>query len=258
MTHATHSACPATESMTFPTLLRRGAAAGAAGGFCAALMQWLVTEPVIRRALVIEDARAAVHHEHEVPLVSRTAQFWAGGVTSIVVGVIFGVVFTVVFARLRDRIPGTTDLARALVLAVTGFGVLTLLPALHIPANPPGVGDHDTVDQRTLIYLLTLIVGVLGIGAVLAVDRGLRVRVTDPVRQALDIAVAVSWFAGALVLLPSSPDTVPADVPAGLLWDFRMASLAQLAIMWLVVGVVFGLLVSTRTRRPQRLLQPTS
>lgn len=244
--------------MTFPALLKRGAAAGAAGGFCAALMQWLVTEPVIRRALAIEEARAAMHHEHEVPLVSRDAQFWAGGVTSIVVGVIFGVVFTVVFAQIRARIPGTTDVARAVVLAVTGFGVLTLLPALHIPANPPGVGDHDTVNERTLIYLLTLVVGLLGVGAVLAVDRRLRMRVTDPVRQALDVTVAVGWFAGALVLLPGSPDTVPADVPAGLLWDFRTASLAQLATMWLVVGVVFGLLVSIGTRQPERQLQPTS
>jgi predicted cobalt transporter CbtA len=169
--------------------------------------------------------------------------------------VIFGVVFTVVFARLRARIPGTTDLVRALVLAVVGFGVLTLLPALHIPANPPGVGDHDTVNERTLIYLLTLIAGLLGVGAVLAVDRRLRDRVTDPVRQALDIAIAVVWVGGALVLLP---DTVPGDIPAGLLWNFRLASLAQLAMMWLVVGVVFGLLVATRTGRPQRVLQPAT
>lgn len=244
--------------MTFPALLKRGAAAGAAGGLSAALMQWLVTEPVIRRALAIEDARAAMHHDHEVPLVSRTVQFWAGGVTSIVVGVIFGVVFTVVFARVRAQMPGTTDLVRALALAAIGFGVLTLLPALHIPANPPGVGDHDTVNERTLIYVLTLIVGVLGVGAVLGVDRRLRHRVTDPVRQALDIAVAVGWIGGALVLLPDSPDKVPGDVPAALLWDFRLASLAQLAMMWLVVGVVFGLLVSTRTRRLQRVLQPAT
>jgi predicted cobalt transporter CbtA len=241
--------------MTFPAMVGRGAAAGAVGGFSAALVQWLVVEPVIRRALVIEQTREALHHEHEVPLVSRTLQFWAGGVTSIVVGVIFGVVFTVVFAWLRDRIPGTTDLGRALVLAVTGFAVLTLLPALHIPANPPGVGDHDTVNQRTLIYVLTLLVGLLGVGAVRAVDRRLRPRVTDPVRQALDIVAAVVWVGGALVLLPDSPDTVPGDVPASLLWDFRLASLAQLAIMWLVVGLVFGLLVDTRTRRPRRVPQ---
>jgi predicted cobalt transporter CbtA len=244
--------------MTFPAFLRRGAAAGAAGGFSAALVEWLVVEPVIRRALLVEDARAARHHEHEVPLVTRTAQFWAGGVTAIVVGVIFGVVFTVVFVRLRDRIPGTTDLGRALVLAVTGFAVLTLLPALHIPANPPGVGDHETVNERTLIYVLTLLVGLLGVGAVSAVDRRLRRRATDPVRQALDIVVGVIWAGGALLLLPDSPDAVPADVPAGLLWDFRLASLAQLSMMWLVVGVVFGLLVDARTLRPQRVPQLTA
>src|SRR5690349_16383187 len=103
--------------MNFPALLRRGAAAGVVGGLSAAVVEWLVVEPVIRRALVIEKTRDALHHDHEVPLVSRTVQFWAGGVTAIVVGVIFGIVFTVVFARLRHSIPGTTDFTRAVVLA---------------------------------------------------------------------------------------------------------------------------------------------
>lgn len=241
--------------MNFPALVGRGAAAGAVGGFSAALVEWLVVEPVIRRALVIEQTREALHHDHEAPLVSRTVQFWAGGVTAIVVGVIFGIVFTVVFARLRHRIPGTTDFGRALVLAVMGFAVLTVLPALHIPANPPGVGDHGTVDQRTLIYVLTLLVGLLGVGVVLGVDRRLRHRVTEPVRHALDVVAGMVWIAGALVLLPASPDKIPGDVPAGLLWDFRLASLAQLAMMWIVVGLVFGLLVDVRTRRPRRAPQ---
>jgi predicted cobalt transporter CbtA len=32
-------------------------------------------------------------------------------------------------------------------------------------------------------------------------------------------------------------------VPASLLWDFRLASLAQLTVMWLTLGLVFGLLM---------------
>ena len=244
--------------MEFPALLKRGATAGAAGGFSAALVMWLVVEPVIRRALAVEEARGGAHHHQEEPLVSRTAQVWGGAVTAVVVGVIFGVVFTVAFARLRSRLPASTELGRSLVLAAIGFGVLTLLPALHIPANPPGIGEPATVNQRTLIYVLTILLGLLGVGAVLAADRYLRGVMTDPVRVSLDVLVAALWVITLLVFVPESPDNVPADVPADLLWEFRLASLAQLAAMWLVVGVVFGLLVDDRSRRTRRVARSTA
>jgi predicted cobalt transporter CbtA len=241
--------------MGLPALLRRGAAAGAAGGLSAALVMWLVVEPVIRRALVVEQARGG--HGHEEPLVSRTAQIWGGLVTTVLVGVIFGVVFTVVFARLRPRLPASTDLGRSMVLATLGFAVLTLLPALHIPGNPPGVGAPETVNVRTLLYVLTVLLGLLGVGAVLAGDRALRGLVTDPTRAALNVLVAVAWLVAVLVLVPGSPDQVAADVPAELLWDFRLASVVQMAVMWLGVGVVFGLLVDDRTLGTRRVARST-
>lgn len=233
--------------MGFSALLRRGAAAGAAAGLCAALVMWLVVEPVLRRALAVEAARGA-HHDEE-PVVSRAVQVAGGLLTAVLVGVIVGVVFTVVFARLRPRLPASTDLGRSIVLAATGFGVFALLPALHLPANPPGVGDPATVGERTLIFALTILLGLLGVGAVLAVDRALREKVTVPVRVGLDVLAGVAWLVALLVLVPDSPDRVPADVPAALLWEFRLASLAQLGAMWLALGVVFGVLVDGRTRR---------
>ena len=59
-------------------------------------------------------------------------------------------------------------------------------------------------------------------------------------RWAVDVVAAVVLVVLVLVLVPGSPDAVPADVPADLLWDFRLASLAQLAAMWLTLGLVFG------------------
>jgi hypothetical protein len=47
--------------------------------------------------------------------------------------------------------------------------------------------------------------------------------------------------------LPAVASTIPADVPADLIWDFRLASVAQQASMWLVLACVFGLLQSRRT-----------
>ena len=149
----------------FGSVLRRGALAGVLAGLAAALTIWLVVEPVIRRALVIEDLRG-MHggqaagvplHGGDEPLVSRSAQVVGGAVTSVVVGLAVGVIFAVVFARLRDRLPGRGDLGRSLVLAAVGFGAVTLLPAVKIPANPPAVGDPATVGRRTTLYAVVLL-----------------------------------------------------------------------------------------------------
>jgi predicted cobalt transporter CbtA len=229
----------------FSRLLRNGAISGAAAGVAAALVMWLHTEPVVRRALAVEDARAQATGEHEHELVSRGAQVFFGACTAALAGVLVGLVFAVVFARTRHRLPGQGDHARALWLAAFGFGAFTLMPALAIPANPPAVGDPSTVTRRTLIYVLSILVALLVAGAVAGLDRVLAARGVDPpVRSTADLVATVVLAAVALWLLPASPDTIPADVPAALVWDFRLASLAQLATMWAVLAVVFGLLTS--------------
>ncbi|QWZ06534.1 CbtA family protein [Nocardioides panacis] len=245
--------------MRFPQLLRAGAISGAAAGVAAALVMWLHTEPVIRRALAVEDARAHAGgaHHHEEELVSRTAQVFFGACTAAVAGLLFGLVFAVVFAKARHRLPGLTDQGRALWLGALGFGVFTLLPALAVPANPPAVGDPATVTQRTLTYVLTVLVGLLVIGLVSGLDHLLGSRgTTPPVRLVTDLVGAAVLVVVALWLLPASPDRIPADVPADLIWDFRVASLAQLGTMWLVLAALFGLLVSRRAGVVAREAEP--
>jgi predicted cobalt transporter CbtA len=231
-------------------LLRHGVTAGAAAGLCAALVLWLLVEPVIRRALVVEEARAGRQdgHAHE-PLVSRSLQVLGGVATAALVGVMVGVVFAVVFARTRHRLPGQSDVGRSAALAAAGFLVVTLLPALKVPANPPAVGDPATVTERTLLYVLTVLLGVLGAGAVLGVDRWLRtIGLPGPRRAVANTLVAVVVVGAVLALVPAPPNAVPGDVPPTLLWDFRVASLAQLATLWLVLGLAFGSLVEPRPR----------
>lgn len=238
--------------MGFVQLLRHGVTAGAAAGLSAGVVLWLVVEPLINRAVAIEDARgshAGAHSMAEEPLVSRTTQAIGGAVTSVVVGVLVGLVFATVFARSRQRLPGGSDLGRAAVLAAIGFAVFALAPAVVLPANPPAVGDPDTVGLRSLLYVLTVLLGLICVGVVTGVSRLLQDRaVAAPLRAAAGTAVAVAGVVAVVTLVPGSPDTVPTDVPASLLWDFRVASLTQLAAMWLVLGLVFGVLADARTR----------
>jgi predicted cobalt transporter CbtA len=254
--------------MSFGSVLRRGVLAGVSAGLAAAVVIWLVVEPVIRRALVIEDMRSMhggqtgplgmISHDDGEPLVSRAAQVVGGAVTSVIVGVAVGVVFAVVFARLRERLPGGRDFGRSMVLAAACFSAVSLLPAVKIPSNPPAVGDPATVGRRTMLYAVVLLLGVAIALAVPVLDRWLAARGTQaPTRWALDTVAVVVLVALVLGLVPGSPDTVPADVPAALLWDFRLASLAQLATMWLTLGLVFGLLME-RVGAPQGAVEPVS
>lgn len=237
-------------------LLRRGLAAGAAAGLAAAVVLYLVVEPVIRRALVIEEARASAeesghshgHGEAEAELVSRAQQVVGGMLTSVVVGCLFGLVFAVVFAKARHRLPGATEHGRAWALAALGFFAFVLVPGVVVPSNPPAVGDPATVDERTLLYVLAILVAVALALAAFALDRALAARGTAPSRRTTVVGAAfLVGFALAVWALPGSPDTIPGDVPPALIWDFRMASFAQLGAMWAALGLVFGLLVAPRS-----------
>jgi predicted cobalt transporter CbtA len=230
--------------LTLGAVLRRAALAGLFAGVAAALVALLLVEPRIDDALAIEAARSTSDEE---PLFGRGAQVFGGMVAAAAVAVCLALVVGVVFARVRHRLPADTDFGRAALLSLLGFATVALLPALKYPANPPGVGDPGTVTERTVQYL-TLIAAAVAVTwlAFLVHDR-LAARPWPPAyRAALAVAVVLLGYPALLMTWPASPDSVPADVPAALLWDFRLASLGELATLWTVFGLSFGLLLTPR------------
>ena len=57
----------------------------------------------------------------------------------------------------------------------------------------------------------------------------------------------------AWVLFPANPD--PLEVPANLIWHFRIQSLGGNAILWVVIGTTFGILAD-RAMSPERRCRP--
>ncbi|MFI9008381.1 CbtA family protein [Actinosynnema sp. NPDC053489] len=235
-------------------LLLRGVGAGAVSGLLAGLVGVLVVEVPIRAALAVEEARpvepGAGHDHGEV--FSRGTQVVGGVLAAVLVGLAVGALFATAYAGARRWFPGKAPFTRAVALSVAAFGAAALLPAVKYPANPPAVGDPDTVEYRTVLYLGLIAAGLLvALGAShLASRLG---HLSSPVRAT---AVALAVVAAVVVLLvafPATPDAVPADVPASVLWEFRLASLAETATLWLGLGVVFGLLVDPATRRVRQV-----
>ena len=216
--------------------LRRGALAGIGGGAALALFLLLVGESSINDAIALEEA-AADGGGHEV--FSRSVQQVGGAVGSIVIGAVLGAVFGIVFAATRHRLPGANDWRRSLWLAAVAFTCLQLVPALKYPANPPGVGVPDTVGDRTVQFLLLVAFTIVATIAAARLARWLDERgASEPARIA---GATLAWLALvglALALFPPNPD--PVDVPAQLVWRFRLASIGGVATFWAMTGAVFG------------------
>lgn len=216
----------------FRRLLKEGVLAGMAGGAALALVLRLIGEGPIGRAVALEGGGGD-------EMFSRGTQQLGGMVAAVLYGAALGAVFTVAYAAIRHRLRTNDDWRAAVALAAAGFAGVFLLPFLKYPANPPGVGDHDTVGRRTALYLLAVAWSLIATWGGWRAWRALVAR-RLPVHSAVPAALMV-WVALAavgLVALPTNPD--PVNAPATVVWQFRLATVAGAATFWSVVGLMFG------------------
>lgn len=232
--------------------LKRGLAAGLLGGLLAALFAFVVAEPTIDRAIALEERAAATAPvaEHEDAAVSRDVQRRAGAPLGFaVVGAGVGALFGLLYAGLRRVTPQRDHWQRSLALGAAAVTALSLVPFLRYPANPPGVGDPDTVGDRTRYYLAAV---VLGLAAVLGAWRLLRALsrrgLSQPVRHAATAVAFLALVGAGYAVLPDTRDAVA--VPAPLLWDFRVQSLATQLLLWGALAATFGVLSERASRQP--------
>jgi predicted cobalt transporter CbtA len=226
--------------MTMSPLLRfigRGALAGAIAGLLSALVSFLLGEPSVRRAIALEEAAAETEHAE---VFSRAAQQGALFLVSVITGLAVGILFGVVYALRHRRNPYVDSWRRAMQLAVAGLVGIALIPFVRYPANPPAVGDPGTVDDRTTFYLAAILMGLAAVVAADQLSRGLAERDVRVSLRQLATAGVVAVGMAATWLLPDSTDSI--TVPAELIWNFRLASIATLVVLWLGLGAIFGLL----------------
>jgi predicted cobalt transporter CbtA len=224
-------------------VLGRGAVAGAVAGLFGGGFSYLFAEPLMDRAVRLESAREVAGRsvaDRHVEVFSRATQHVGLLVATTVTGLALGVLFAVVHLLLHRRALDAEAWPRALRLAAAGFIGLWLLPFVRYPSDPPGVGDPGTVDLRTRAWLAAIGISLTGVILAWALHSRLAGRGRGaPVRQ-LSVAAVLIAATTALFALPGDPDAV--DVPAGMLWDFRLWSIAAALLLWAVLGAVFGLL----------------
>ena len=238
------------------SLLLRGLLAGVVAGLLAGTFAFAFGERFVQDAIDIEEAASArasstpVLAQAEEPLVTRSGQRAGLFLAATLYGACVGTIFALAFALVRGRGATRDDWQLSVRLAAGLFAALVLVPFLKYPANPPAVGDPETIAARTWLYLAMLSGGLLSLVAAARVMWSVPDRATPWLRPVLGVGTFVV-LAGFLAVVLPGVDEVPAGFPASLLWQFRLSSLGTQAVLWTALGTAFGVL-SVRTGAPVR------
>lgn len=240
-------------------IIGRGLLAGALAGVFAFAFARIFVEPVIDKAIAYEDEAAHAHggHEHGIELFTRGVQANVGmgfGVLafSVAMGALFAVVYCVAYGRVGNVSP------RMLSLYVAGAMFLSLyvIPFLKYPPSPPALSLDETIRQRTLLYLLLVVLSVALLAAAVYVGRRLVSQLGGWNATLVGVGGYVVAITAVMLALPAIHET-PSDFPADVLYEFRLYSLGTQVVMWSAIALVFAPMAARllgETRRQQSVL----
>lgn len=236
MTHAMQMAFRATKLPVkqFQHLMRTALLAGAISGALLFLYQYVVILPQIAAAEVFEAHREAAgaegeHHDHSEwkPEDGLERTFFTAAST-----IFMGIGLAAILVSMVVLGGYDVDIWRGLAWGAAGFACFTVAPTLGMPPVPPGVPVAD-VGARQLWWVLTG--GFTAIGLWLIVRSG--------------GGWALRTGGGLFVILPhliGAPQAIgPQVVPANLVREFAVASIAGSGLFWLVLGAITGWLLPT-------------
>jgi hypothetical protein len=232
-------------------LILRGFIIGILAGLLAFGWAKIFGEPAVNTAINFEtaqdeakEAAAAAAGKPAPPddpeIFSRTVQSGIGLLTGMVgvgAGVVclFAMLFAFAYGRIGNLGPGPTSV----LVAFFGLVSVYLVPMLKYPANPPSVGEPDTIKYRTGLYFLMMAISIISTLGALRLQRSLVPRHGSWNASLLALGAYLVVIAAVFVLMPGINE-VPPTFPAVTLWDFRLASLGIQTVLWGSLGVMFG------------------
>lgn len=215
---------------------------GALAGTLHGVANLAIVEPYLDEAIGIENQNLFASGEEE-----DTPQFWVeytsyrdwqkGGqvLAGAILGTSIGALFGIVYALSRHALPGNTDIKKTFLLAGIMWFTLYLIPFLKYPANPPTVGDGETVVLRVILYLS--FIAISGFGAVGFYQVYKRLKQNTRVLAFVGYAIFIGVV---FTLMPPNPDEVTA--PMDLVNGFRVMSIVGVSVFWVAAAVILGTL----------------
>lgn len=227
------------------TFLVRGMLCGIAAGLLVFVFARIFGEPNVDAAIGFEEQLAhlvGAAHEHEEEIVGRDVQSsWGLFVGIMIYAVAIGGLFSLLFAYAWGRMGKLRARASAALLAGASFVAVYLVPFAKYPANPPSVGNPDTIGTRTALYFGMMVIAIVAMLAAVNLGRSLVAR-WGSWNASIGGGVVFLLLAGLGYYLMPTINEVPDGFPAPLLWQFRTVALAMQLILWTGLGLIFGYL----------------
>jgi predicted cobalt transporter CbtA len=217
---------------------------GAIAGTTLGAINQVLVEPYIDRAISIETQNVIKEGQVVDSVELQNYRLWqkggeiaAGTILGMSLGALYGIVF--VYSRSLLLPHSNSNIRKALILAGIMWFVLFLVPALKYPANPPAVGDPETIYYRESLFI-----GILAISGFSALGLALIYRKLGSVASINKNRIIVipliysAIIVGAFFILPPNPDEI--TVPMELVQGFRIASAFTMSIFWGLLGLILG------------------
>jgi predicted cobalt transporter CbtA len=212
--------------------------AGAIAGTILGAMNQVAVEPYIDHAVELEMQNTNQSSQIINPAEFTAYRLWQRGgeiVAGTILGLSIGSLFGIVFAYTHSSVPGSNNKKKALIVAGIMWFVLFLMPALKYPANPPAVGDPETIYYRQSLYVAFLAISgfsALGLAFLYRKMGALNIK-----KAIIPVAYA-AIISGAYLAMPANPD--PINAPMDLVLGFRITSAITISMFWGLLGVIFG------------------
>ena len=219
------------------TLVGITLSSGVIAGIILALLNLGIVEPTIDKAIALEVQKQVSSGENvnmseliDYRYWQKAGAFAGGAIYGAGLASLFGVIF--VFAR--NKLPGKNNKQKAIVLAGIMWFVLFFMVALKYPANPPAVGDPETIYYREMLYVAYIMISgfaALGLAVIWIRTNMNSKRIIIPLIYA---AIMVTAF----VVMPSNPDKI--EISMDLIQTFRILSAITIGVFWAILGIIFG------------------
>ena len=233
------------------TYLVRGMLVGLLASIAAFAFAKTMGEPQITKAEAFEEQMTQQHGAHEDdPVVSRAVQDTVGlGAGLVGAAVAYGGLFAIAFAFAYGRLILRSARATAALIAAIAFTAVNLVPFLKYPANPPAIGDPDTIGRRTALYLVLVAIAILATALAGIIRSRLLARLGAWNASIAAIGLFCVVIGLTYIVMPGVNE-VPAGFPVLVLWRFRLASIGMQALLWAGIGLGFGALTDRASRLP--------
>ena len=215
--------------------------AGCFAGIIHGATNLVIVEPYLDEAIGIENQNLFASGEEK-----DTPEFWVeysayrdwqkGGqvLAGAILGTSIGALFGIVFAYSRRVLPGQHNVKKSLILAGIMWFSIYLIPFLKYPANPPTVGDTETVVLRGVLYLVFIAISGFSVIGFYQLSKKFEGR-----KKLISVIGYAVFMTIVFIVMPPNPDEITA--PMELVNGFRAMSIIAVSVFWIALGIILGI-----------------